>query len=562
MLLLGVVVFAQSNSCPVFVEQALIAVEDNCDEMPRNHVCYGYQRVDAAFTAEISEDTFTEPADLAELTQVRSIRTFPYTPLGEQWGIAVMTVQANVPNSLPGQAVTFMLLGTGEIENRVQPDAAFSPVDGVSINPLPDTNFRSGPGTDFNVVGNSGDGVELIADGVNPAVDWVRALFNEQPIWVFRDLLTDAQNTQNLPVIDEDTRTPMQAFYFTGGVGQPLCNEAPDALVIQSAPTMEVTLDANGLTMQAGSTGVLYYLREGILQTSVFEGSWEINGVVIPAGFTISHRVQADGTLIEQSAFGFRELTQDEIDQYFWMETYDTTFFRPLGQIQRPQIIQQPAVTPGVPVTIVGDCAGFRRTSPVLPTIPTAPVDFFWDPPNIPGVTRYEIIFYNENNQRVESFAVDAPFTTIRLDTGLLATGSVLRWDVIAYVGDDSVCATGPSEFQVKEFNIAPEDIPLLSRDDDDDDGGGGAFPATAACHNPGIDDTVEVDYAGVTPGETLTFAYSCSISGANSVNHIDPGAGSGDFVVACDGLFTGGTVTSPSKGNVNIGGFTIECEP
>src|SRR5690606_5248983 len=119
-------------TCPVLVQQALEDVGNNCDSLERNNACYGYNQVEAAFFDEQPEAFFSTPSDRAALSILQTIQTAPLSTEESLWGIATLNVQANVPGSLPGQAVVFMLLGDVEIENAVTPEDAFVPVEPVS----------------------------------------------------------------------------------------------------------------------------------------------------------------------------------------------------------------------------------------------------------------------------------------------------------------------------------------------------------------------------------------------------------------------------------------------
>ena len=134
-------------TCPALVQQALEDVGNNCDALDRNNACYGFNRVDAAFAQEQPEDFFSTPADRAVLNSLASIQTAPLDSDLELWGIATMNVQANVPGSLPGQAVVFMLLGDVAVENAVPPEEAFTPAEPINVTALVNANLRSGPGT-------------------------------------------------------------------------------------------------------------------------------------------------------------------------------------------------------------------------------------------------------------------------------------------------------------------------------------------------------------------------------------------------------------------------------
>lgn len=158
------------NSCPAVVDQALAAVGNNCANLERNTACYGYKRVEATFSDTQPVGYFSLPGDRAQIATLKSIRGGAFNVASGDWGVAVLHVQANVPDSLPGQAVTFVLMGDAELQNA---------------------------------------------------------------------------STASQP--------PLQAFYFTTGMGAPACRQAPSSVAIESPDNLKVALTVNGATIQVGS---------------------------------------------------------------------------------------------------------------------------------------------------------------------------------------------------------------------------------------------------------------------------------------------------------------------
>lgn len=251
---------AQPSTCTPLVAEALRAVDTNCTGLGRNSVCYGFNRVDASFFTQAEEGFFSEPADRAPLTELASIQTAPLDTDAGQWGVAMMNVQANVPNTLPGQAVTFVLLGDARVENAVLPENAFVTGDPVRVvvNTGARVNVRSGPGTTFNVVANADPGQLFDVDARNAAGDWFRISGPAPYQWISRSLLTlqtgGIAQLDALPVAPDEPLSPMQAFYFRTGIGAPQCVEAPDVLVVQGPKEVRVTLNVNGAEVAIGST--------------------------------------------------------------------------------------------------------------------------------------------------------------------------------------------------------------------------------------------------------------------------------------------------------------------
>jgi LysM repeat protein len=295
---LSVTIVVAQSACSALVLDALSAVDNNCTGLGRNQACYGFDQVEASFLVDVADDVFTQPAQITPLADLETIRTAPMNLETGIWGVAVMNLQANMPNSLPGQNVTFILLGDVELENAVAPEDVFQASDGISvaITYAAGANIRSGPGTNFNVIGGVTLGTEFIVDGISPDGNWLRTVYQERPAWLGRTVLAPDIAIDTLPVLNNDVYTPMQAFYLRTGIGQPQCNEVPDdSLLIQGPEDIQIQLTVNGANIELGSSGALRVViinGEPLLEIAVLDGEFVIKAdennpqdVVIPAGF-------------------------------------------------------------------------------------------------------------------------------------------------------------------------------------------------------------------------------------------------------------------------------------
>ena len=106
LLMAGAVVVAQvggTTTCPDIVMQALEAVNTLCTGQGRNSACYGNTLVQAQFIGDQSPDLFTQEGDIADLGLFRTIETSPLNDALTEWGVSLLSVQANLPGTLPGQ---------------------------------------------------------------------------------------------------------------------------------------------------------------------------------------------------------------------------------------------------------------------------------------------------------------------------------------------------------------------------------------------------------------------------------------------------------------------------
>ncbi len=197
---------AAQETCSAFVNQALQQLSTNCGDLPRNNACYGYTNVAATFFDAFAPDAFSQPNDRVELASLQSITTSPLNVETQEWGIAVVKAQANLPDALPGQAITFLLLGDVQLTTAVE------------------------QGSD------------------------------EQP---------------------------MTAVYFTTGIGDTRCSEAPESsLIIQGPENITVDLRVNGANISLGSTAVFRSSDNNTMECGIIDGQAVVGGTQkIPAGF-------------------------------------------------------------------------------------------------------------------------------------------------------------------------------------------------------------------------------------------------------------------------------------
>lgn len=289
MVLAVAIVSAQAN-CSALLADALEAVDENCGDTGRNEACYGYDQVEASFLTQVEQSIFSRPTDKVGVADIATLRTAPLNTATGTWGVAIMNLQANLPNTLPGQSVTFVLMGDVEVENAVDPETAFNPSDGIEVvvNIESGANIRSGPGLNFNVIGGAVDDAVLLADGLSEDGEWLRIIYRERPAWISLTTIEDNPLIAELPTLTADLATPMQAIYLRTGIGQTECADAPDDLLLVQGPdNIEIAITVNGADINLGSSGAIRVIEvdgELFLEIVVFDGQFETGGQIIRAG--------------------------------------------------------------------------------------------------------------------------------------------------------------------------------------------------------------------------------------------------------------------------------------
>lgn len=107
---------AAQDDCPTDVNDALVAMSEICLAIGRNQACYGNGDVVAVPQAN-TVINFSEVGDTAAVDDIQSLTLSPYEIDLNEWGIAVLVVQADIPETLPGQNVTMLLFGDVDLSN-------------------------------------------------------------------------------------------------------------------------------------------------------------------------------------------------------------------------------------------------------------------------------------------------------------------------------------------------------------------------------------------------------------------------------------------------------------
>lgn len=111
-----------SATCGAMATQAMTEVENVCSSTGRNQACYGYVSLEATPRDGVANFTFTHQGDIADVADMQSVKLEPLDSASNVWGVLLMKLQASLPDTLPGQNVTFLLFGDVEIQNAVDPD--------------------------------------------------------------------------------------------------------------------------------------------------------------------------------------------------------------------------------------------------------------------------------------------------------------------------------------------------------------------------------------------------------------------------------------------------------
>lgn len=287
------VVAQGGDACPALVLAAVEAADAFCRETGRNQACYGHTLVEATSLDGARDASFRQPGDIREVVTLQAIQTAPLDAASGQWGIALMRIQASLPDTLPGQNVTIVLFGDALLSGEAGAEAPSTP---IAVTATGSVNLRAGPSTTHAIVGTLAAGESTLADGRLAGGAWLRL---QSGAWVYAPLVTAEVDVSALPIVagEEVTYGPMQAFTFRTGLGDAACAEAPESGILIQTPSGagQITLMFNGIEIQLGSTVALQGgAPDGGLILAQLEGTGMLPGY--------------DGTLLGGQTWSFDSL--------------------------------------------------------------------------------------------------------------------------------------------------------------------------------------------------------------------------------------------------------------
>jgi LysM repeat protein len=280
---------AQVQQCTPLVTAALQSVQEACADTGRNQACYGNDLLQAQFQPGFSAVPFSEPGETVNVAGLRTLQSSSANPTDDIWGVALMRLQANLPDTLPGQTVTMIVLGGTQVENAIAANPNETVIEFTAQN---DSVLRASPAADGQIVG------VLVADdaatvlGRSPDGLWLRvelADVDQRLGWIPVGAAT--VDIAALPIIDPNAPpfSPMQAFYLRPQFSGLQCSDAPNGVLVQTPDNVKVQLTVNEVQIQLGSTVFLQLGGDGSLSANVLEGDVQVQAggvtVDIPGGY-------------------------------------------------------------------------------------------------------------------------------------------------------------------------------------------------------------------------------------------------------------------------------------
>ena len=260
---------AAAQDCPALVNNAMTRAQNACAGIGSNQACYGYHTLDARLTEGLSQFAFNGVGDITPVDTIESLRLSALNPETDDWGVALMRIHADIPNSKPNQNVTLVAFG----EVSLNPDLS------GQYQPMQAFTFSTGDGSSgcTNITEN---GLLIqTPEGIGKVTLWI----NQVKIRIGSTVLFQAAPGGDLKVSTFEGAAEVEAMgeMQVAATGMSVSVPMNDALQPAAPPTIPVTFDGEMTGLQSLVDMTTSYTDGSVTQLFVPEnnaGSGQVSG--------------------------------------------------------------------------------------------------------------------------------------------------------------------------------------------------------------------------------------------------------------------------------------------
>ena len=300
----------ERSACRALEEEGIAAAARACAAAGADTACYGHTGVVASSAEGVA---LSNIGQIVPLAQLQGLTTEAASLERGTWGIAVLNIQAGLPEGAAG--VRAALFGDSMLTSAARPEAATTKTLPVrTFDDLP-VLLRAGASKNFPQIARLTFNQEGAADARNAQNTWVRVRLGELVGWASVNQIRLDGDIESLPIRDERDilpdflyTAPMQAMTLSNVPprGKPACPEAASGLLLQrsaEAGATPVRLMVNGVELSfLSATLALRAAPNDNLDVMV------IDGVVTVRSFG-AETTLADGEMLQVRIGGANGLT-------------------------------------------------------------------------------------------------------------------------------------------------------------------------------------------------------------------------------------------------------------
>ena len=263
---------AQAQTCAETVERAFASLAENCGELDRDSVCYGYPSASIEFADGPQTIDFNHAGARAAAAQLAHLNTGALDLNHNLWGTAVLHLSANLPQTYDGPGVIVLLAGHAAVTNGVPPSAAMEIQAPVSTATLEAATLFKHPGVIPEPVAEVEADDLLLVDAYEDTGEWLRVVDDGVITWVESDKVARLQAMDSLPRLGLGATFAWQALSLSTGTDYPECAEAEPWIAIQTPDDIGVSLNVNGVDIHLASMVTIQQVHRNALSLTVHRG--------------------------------------------------------------------------------------------------------------------------------------------------------------------------------------------------------------------------------------------------------------------------------------------------
>ena len=244
------------------VQRTLDSIEERCADLERDSLCL------------VSQPLEVQPAGAGEsLAALRSLSTGGLDADNDSWGLALLRLGANLPQTYPGAGLLALLAGDAQIQNEIDASEAVAIPGPVSTAALERATLYRQPGILPEPIGALAADEIVPVDAYDLSGDWLRAVTGGMVAWLEAEKVARLQAMDSLPRLALNQAYPLRALSLQTGSAYPDCAAAEPMVAVQTPEDASVNLTVNGVDIHIGSMVTFQQAHKGALGLTVHRGA-------------------------------------------------------------------------------------------------------------------------------------------------------------------------------------------------------------------------------------------------------------------------------------------------
>jgi len=243
-----------------------------CAGLERGQACSAHAPVHAHLGDGTVVGGFAARGTRSDAAPLQVLYAGAWQEEAQAWGITVLNLEANLPQSADGPGVIVLLAGEAEAINRLVEQQSLRIPPPLRTAALVDTRRYKQPSLLPEPVGEVAAGQLLQVDAWDATMQWLREVSGGEVSWIRAEDMARLGAMDDLPQLGLGAAFAWQDMSLRTATSLPACAEAEPFIAIELPVDFDANFTINGVDIQLGSMVTFQQVHPNALSMTVHRG--------------------------------------------------------------------------------------------------------------------------------------------------------------------------------------------------------------------------------------------------------------------------------------------------